>query len=95
MFYYKVYNTNNENFIGIANSLDLRYYNLRSKKLLCCTENLAQYIVCKGQIYRIHWFQDEFEEMKNTYPSANLELISREEYDEYMAEMAKVESEQK
>lgn len=95
MFYYKIYDEN-FNFLGVINSLHLRYYNPKSKKILCCDEKLAQYArLNDNHIYRIYCFQDENAEMIGKYPDANLRMATKEEYEKYIAEKAKVESEQK
>ena len=95
MFYYKV-TDETKKLLDVIDSFNFRYYNPKSKKFLKCQENLAQYIrLNSGQLYRVGWFQPEIKEMEGKYPIAFLELISKKEYDEYMAEMAKVESEQK
>lgn len=94
MFYYKILDEQN-NFLGVASSLHLRYYNPISKQILCCNENKAQYIRLGNQLYHIYWFEQECEEMKGKYPDACLNMATREEYENYIAEMAKVESEQK
>lgn len=95
MFYYKV-SDENDNFLGVVSSLHLRYYHPVSKRILCCNEEQAQYVRLDNQhLYRIYWFKPECAEMRGKYPDAHLCLATKEEYDEYMAEMAKVESEQK
>lgn len=91
MYYYKVFYQ--DKIITITNSSSLRYYNPKSKKMLRCKENLAQYITADSQLYRVGWFQPECKEMIGKYPTALLELATEEEYEKYMAEMAKVESE--
>ena len=95
MFYYKVLDEQ-ENILGVVNSLHLRYYNPNSKKILCCDEKKAQYVRLDDEhLYHVYWFQPECEEMKGKYPDAQLHMSTEEEYENYIAEMAKVESEQK
>lgn len=94
MFYYKVYDE--DKFLGVATSLHLRYYSPKVQRILCCREEGAQYIrLDNDQLYRVYCFADECAEMRGKYPDASLRMATKEEYDEYMVEMAKVESEQK
>lgn len=95
MHCYQVYRKTDDQLLGVATSFNFRYYNPKSKKILKCQEDLAQYIEIDYQLYTIGWFQPEVKEMEGKYPMASLEIISKEKYDEYMAAMAKVESEQK
>lgn len=92
MHYYKIYDKD-YNFLGVATSLHLRYYNPDSKRILCCREDQAQYIRFNEILYRIYWFDDECVENIGKYPDANLRLATKEEYEKYMAEMDKVKSE--
>ena len=94
MFYYKVYDE--DKFLGVATSLHLRYYSPKIQRILCCHEEGAQYVrLDNEQLYHIYCFADECAEMRGKYPDARLCMATKEEYDEYMAKMAKVESEQK
>lgn len=89
MYYYKVFDINGE-LIDKINSRSLKYsYN---GKILNCMEDLAQYVLAKGQLYRIGWLNPEDPTSKGKYPMAQMETISKEEYMEWLE---KQNSEQK
>ena len=81
MEYYKVSREDNS-LIGVASSADLRYAS-KKNKMLCCLENLAQYVCVNDQIYRIGWLNAEKPELKGSYPLALMMPISFEEYKKY------------
>ena len=81
IYYYKILDMNN-NVIGAASSYALRYYDEKAKMILCCRENLAQYIYYDGTFYRIGWLNPENDIMKNTYPEAQALVISEEEFNQ-------------
>ena len=80
LYYYKIVDIN-ENIIGYITSLGFRYYNEKSNKILCCTENLAQYVMINNDLYRTYTFNN----IENNYPIKYKEvaalLISKEEYE--------------
>lgn len=88
MFYYKVYDLQ-ENFLGIVSSLDLRYYNQNNKRMLCCQENLAQYLYLNEIFYRVEMFNEESPDMIGKYPEALILRTTKEEYSKYRAEIKK------
>lgn len=53
MNYYKI--IADRQFIGIANSFDLRRYQHKNKILLVCDESKAQYIQCNDNFYHAKW----------------------------------------
>lgn len=92
MNFYKVFNEQEE-FLSIASSLDLRYYNPVSGMILCCKEDLAQYIRPDGgKLYRVLWFNSEPEELKGMHPVAYLQMSNKEEYETYMKEKTEKEN---
>lgn len=54
MTYYKL--INNNEFIGIATSYDLRKYQKKHNIILTSDEQFAQYIQCNNKLYRDSWF---------------------------------------
>lgn len=54
MTYYKL--INNNEFIGIATSYDLRKYQKKHNIILTSDEQFAQYIQCNDKLYRDSWF---------------------------------------
>lgn len=94
MFYYKVYDEQ-DILLGLASSVDFRYFNEKPQMILCCNEKKAQYIRIKEQLYRVYWFCDECNSQKNKYPSAYLKMATREEYEEYIAQLEKENLESK
>ena len=94
MYYYKVFDEN-EQLLGVASSLHLRYYNTKVNKMLCCHEDKAQFIYLDDDhMYRVY-FTNEENEMTDKFPSVNLHMATQEEYENYMAGMVKAISEQK
>lgn len=91
IFYYKIFDTK-DNFLGMATSYDLRYYNETSNCILCCNENLAQYIFFNDTIYRVNLFKEEPKKLKHKYYSVSLKLTTQAEYEKYMKEQEKEKS---
>lgn len=91
IFYYKIFDIK-DNFLGVATSYNLRYYNEISDCMLCCNEKLAQYISFKDSIYRVNLFNKEPEILKHKYSSVNLKLATQMEYEKYMEEQEKEKS---
>jgi hypothetical protein len=91
IFYYKIFD-NKDNFLGIATSYDLRYYNEVSNCILCCNENLAQYIFFNDKMYRVNLFKEESKKLKNKYHSVSLKLATQAEYEKYIEEQEKEKS---
>ena len=81
--FYKIYDELN-NYLGMATSASLRYYGEASKKILCCTEEKAQYILLNEVLYRTPILQKEAKELEGKYPIAHLRMGSEEEYEKYM-----------
>ena len=79
MYFYKVSNLNNE-VIGAITSLDLRYFNTKVNRILCCDEKLAQYICLNDLLYRAAGAIEEPSHLKNKYPEVHVTRISEEEY---------------
>ena len=79
MKFYKIIKEDNNEFIGIGSSQDLRCFQNKHKVLLNCFERNAQYISCNGKLYRDSW-------MRGIDPSfvecefAKIYEISEEEY---------------
>lgn len=94
IFYYQLINENNE-FLGLATTYDLRYYNEISDSILCCNETLAQFIIFEDKLYRVHLFQEEPKQLKNKYPSVSVKLSTQAEYEKYMEEKEKAFSDEK
>lgn len=88
MHYYNLYDEQ-EQFLGVISSLHLRYFNPKNKLILCCNEEKAQYASLNNKLYLVEWFRPEPKELKGQYPLALLGLTTREEYEKYIAEMAK------
>lgn len=86
MFYYKIYNLQGK-FLGIATSLDLRYYHPKGKRILCCKEKLAQYICLNDIFYRVQTFNTESPNMVGKFPEAFAERTTKEEYQKYRAKV--------
>lgn len=76
MHWYKV--IDNETFIGVATSYDLRRHQRKHNILLSCDENLAQYIQVDGKKYHAQWMLPEF--VKGLYPTVDVVEIDEEEY---------------
>lgn len=94
MFYYKVLDNYN-NLLGVISSLGLRYYNEKSKKILCCLEDLAQYVAINEKYYRTDWFNQEPIILKGKYPHVQLNITSEEEYLKYIIEQEEANSTEK
>lgn len=88
MNYYKLYDEQ-QNFLGVVSSLHLRYYNPKNKLILCCDEDKAQYVRFEGKLYLVYWFNSEPEELKGKYAPALLDMATKEEYDNFVAEREK------
>ena len=84
-YFYKLID-NNENIVGYISSLDFRYYNEISKKILCCTEDLAQYAMYNNQLYRTYTFNNFENNYKKEYKEVAALLISEEEYKQQNSE---------
>ncbi len=94
MLYYKILNIKNETE-GFITLKDFCFYHPQRKKMFLTNElRKAQYVIFKGQYYTTDWLA-ESPELIGKYPKLMIDPATKEEYDEYMAEMAKVESEQK
>ena len=81
MNYYKISSLEGQ-LLGAASSNDLRYYNERKHRILCCDEKLAQYIYLDDKYYRPGWFNTESAEIRGMYAKVKCEIIT---YDEYTA----------
>lgn len=81
MNYYKISSLEGQ-LLGAVSSNDLRYYNERKHRMLCCDEQLAQYIYLEGKYYRPGWFNTESAEVRGTYPKVKCQIISEAEFQE-------------
>ena len=88
MYYYNLYNEQ-EKLLGVISSLHLRYFNPKNKLILCCNEEKAQYASLNDKIYLVEWFRPEPKELKGKYPLALLEVITKEDYENYIMEINK------
>ena len=88
MNYYKLYDEQ-QNFLGVVSSLHLRYYNPNNGLILCCDEDKAQYVRFEGELYLVYWFNSEPVELKGKYTPVLLDMATKEEYDNFMAEREK------
>ena len=89
MLYYKILNTDKHGFVSLR---DFRFYHPgRQRMYMTMDLQKAQYVIFQGQYYKVAWLA-EAPELIGKYPELIIDLVSEEEY---MAEMAKVESEQK
>lgn len=79
-YYYKLINEKDNSVIGFISSFDLRYYNEKNHKMLCCLEDKAQYIWCNNQLYRTYTFSNEPSSYKNKYVEITAILTTEEEY---------------
>lgn len=55
MNYYKL--IENDNFIGVGTSADMRRFQTKHRVLLVCDEAQAQYMNCNGILYRTGWMR--------------------------------------
>lgn len=79
IYYYKVIDENDK-VLGVGTSLNLRYYNEKTNRLVHEFESLAQYICVNDTIYRIEMLPNEHPSQKGKYPTARMRLISEETY---------------
>lgn len=92
MIYYKLLDENG-NFIDVADSLDLRYY---ENGIICaCMEPKAQYVYNNNQYYRVCWLNPEDLKIKGKYPLIGMAPISKEEYLIFKEQQEKEKLEQK
>jgi hypothetical protein len=82
IFYYKLFKEENNEFLGVASSLDLVYYNIKSNMFLRCLEKDAQYIGLNGQLYKTFLFQKEKKVFN--FPSVFLKMATKEEHQEFL-----------
>lgn len=78
MTYYKV--IQNNEFIGIGTSYELRKYQPKHNTLLVSNDNAAQYIDINGKLYRDNWFNATNQDNNIHYEIADICVISEEEY---------------
>ena len=79
IYYYKVIDEN-DNILGVGTSLNLRYYNEKTNRLVHEFESLAQYICVNETIYRVEMLPNEHSSQKGKYPTARMRIISEENY---------------
>lgn len=78
MRYYKL--INNNEFVGIGMSLDMRRFQKKHGIFLVCDESEAQYMQCNGAIYRATWMLPADSNAKEV-PVIQITEISQEEYE--------------
>ncbi len=78
MRYYKL--INNNEFVGIGTSLDMRRFQKKHGIFLVCDESEAQYMQCNGAIYRATWMLPADSNAKEV-PVIQITEISQEEYE--------------
>ena len=81
MFFYELVDKKN-NIMGYITSYDLRCYRPNRNRMICCDEKNAQYVQFKNDFFRVDWLQAEDPTMIGKYPSINMKLISKEEFEE-------------
>ena len=79
IYYYKIIDENNK-VLGVGTSLNLRYYNEKTNRLVHEFESLAQYICVNDTVYRIEMLPNEHPSQKGKYPTARMRIISEENY---------------
>lgn len=77
MIYYKV--IQNNKFVGIGTTDDLRVYQSKHDILLVADEDIAQYIQIKDILYRDNWFKS-ITNYNIQYETAEISVITEEEY---------------
>lgn len=78
MRYYKL--INNNEFVGIGTSLDMRRFQKKHGIFLVCDESEAQYMQCNGAIYRATWMLPVDSNAKE-FPVIQIAEIPQEEYE--------------
>jgi hypothetical protein len=78
MRYYKL--INNNEFVGIGTSLDMRRFQKKHGIFLVCDESEAQYMQCNGAIYRATWMLPVDSNAKE-FPVLQITEIPQEEYE--------------
>ena len=78
MNYYKI--TQNDKFIGVGSSSDLRYYQRKHNSIMACEEDHAEYIQVGDELYRDTWMLLPDNNVVR-YSMATVAEISKEEYD--------------
>ena len=78
MKYYKIINENA--FVGVGTTIDLRRFQQKHQILLSCDESMAQYIQFEENLYRDSWMVPESTD-KVQCETANVIEIDNEEYD--------------
>lgn len=78
MRYYKL--INNNEFVGIGTSLDMRRFQKKHGIFLVCDESEAQYMQCNGAIYRATWMLPVDSNAKE-FPVIQITEIPQEEYE--------------
>lgn len=78
MTYYKI--IQNNEFIGIGTSYELRKYLPKHNILLVANDNTAQYIDINGKLYRDSWLKTIDGNNVVPYEIANISVIAEEEY---------------
>ena len=77
-FYYLL--NNNNDIIGYVTSFDLRYINPKNQRLLCCKEDLAQYVMYNNQLYRTYTFNNVTNPQDKDFEEVSVILTTEEEY---------------
>lgn len=81
-YYYCLLNNNND-IIGYVTSFDLRYRN-ENQRLLCCGEELAQYVMYNNQLYKTYTFSNISNPQDENLEEVAVVLVSKDEYEKYM-----------
>lgn len=82
MNYYKL--IADRQFIGIANSFDLRRYQHKNKILLVCDESKAQYIQCNDNFYHAKWMLPSVSGVLDKDAAVQVEEISNKSIDKVL-----------
>lgn len=89
MNYYNVYKDGVH--MGAVSSNDFRAFASARQKMVCTTVGKAQYIILKGEYYRVPWLRDEDAAMKGKYPTVEAYVCTEEEYNKFLSENEKLE----
>lgn len=79
MKFYKIIDIKNNKFIGVGNTLNLRYFQQKHKIIIQCKEDKAQYVEYNGELYRDYWMPS-INNININYNLANIIEIEEEEY---------------
>lgn len=80
--YYKIFLLDSDVVLGVVTSNEFRTYT-RGRMFIANRVNKANYFVFENNYYRAAWMPEP-EELKGKYSTVDLNLISEEEYNEYL-----------